>query len=108
MANVHHKPIKKFSLDGNIHDDSAIWRLKYEYIRLLTIEMRLQGYVPRIDINPDFTIQYNSEKDYFEFEISVYGIYVGKRQSEWIAAVDETKPIYMEQPKSEECSQEQV
>ena len=28
MANVHHKPIKRFSLDGNIHDDSAIARLR--------------------------------------------------------------------------------
>ena len=56
MANYHHKTIKKFNLNGIIHDESALGRLKQEYIRLLESEMRLSGYVPRLDINPDFTV----------------------------------------------------
>jgi len=108
MANYHHKPIKKFSLDGVIHDDSAIGRLKGEYIRLVVSEMRLCGYVPRFDIEPDFTIDYNEKKKYFEFELTIYGIYVGKRKSEWIAGIDGTKPIGIPKNKLKEFSQEQV
>ena len=106
MDAFHHKPLKKFSLDGNIHDDSAIWRLKTEYIGLLTTEMRLSGYVPRLDINADFTIEYNEQKQHFTFELSLYGIYVGKRKSEWITGIDETKVIYTQKNRSSESSQD--
>jgi hypothetical protein len=105
MERFHHKPIKKFDIDGIIHDDSALSRLKTEYESLLATEMRLSGYVPRIDINPDFTLEYNQDKKYFEFKLTMYGIHVGKKKSEWIIAVDETKPIYTQKSKSSEYSQ---
>jgi hypothetical protein len=104
MANFHHKPIKKFNLDGVIHDDSAIWRLKGEYVRLLLSEMKIAGYVPRFDIDPDFTIDYNERKRCFEFELSIYGVYAGKRQAEWIIGVDVNNPIFIQQSKSSELS----
>jgi len=108
MSNFHHKTIKRFSLDGIIHDESALGRLKGEYTRLLVSEMRLCGYVPRIDIDPDFTIDYNEKKQYFEFKISVHGIYAGKRKSEWIAGIDVNKPIHIQKNKLKEFSQEQA
>ena len=108
MANYHHKPIKKFNLNGIIHDESALGRLKQEYIRLLESEMRLSGYVPRLDINPDFTVDYNDRKKYFEFELTVHGIHTGRKQSEWIEGIDGSKPIYTQKSKSKEFSQEQV
>jgi hypothetical protein len=108
MANYHHKPIKKFNLSGVIHDESALGRLKEEYVRLLESEMRLSGYVPRLDIQVDFTIDYNEKKKYFEFELTVHGIHTGRKQSEWIAGVDGSKPIYTQKSKSKEFSQEQV
>jgi len=108
MANYHHKPIKNFNLSGVISDESAIARLKGEYIRLLVSEMRLTGYVPRFDIEPDFTIDYNEKKKYFEFEITIHGTYTGRRQSEWIAGLDGTKVIHTPKSRSDEYSQEQV
>ena len=108
MANYHHKPIKKFSLSGIIHDESAIGRLKGEYIRLIVSEMRLTGYVPRFDIEPDFTIDYNETKRSFYFALTVHGVHVGKRNSEWISGIDGTKPIYIQKSKSKESSQAQV
>ena len=93
---------------GTIGDDADIWRLKYEFIRLVEMDMRSAGYVPRIDINPDFTLDYNHEKDYFEFSISIYGIYLGKRRSQWITGVDETRIIYTQKSKSEESSSASV
>jgi len=106
VANFHHKSLKKFNLSGTIHDESATPRLKTEYVRLLVSEMRLSGYVPRIDIEPDFTIDYNSKKKYFEFEVTVYGVHVGKKQSECILAVDGHKAIFMMQSKSKESLQD--
>jgi hypothetical protein len=107
VQNFHHKPIKKFSLNGSIHDDSAFDRLKGEYIRLLISEMRLSGYVPRLDIDADFTIDYNERKRNFIFELTLYGIHVGKRKSEWIAGIDGTKAVYIPKSKSKESSQDQ-
>lgn len=108
MENLHHKPIKKFSLEGTIYDDSAIMRLRDEYGRLLITEMKLSGYVPRLDIAQDFTIEYIEEKKYFKFELTLYGVYVGKKKSEWIIGVDETRPIFIPQSRSKEFSREQV
>jgi hypothetical protein len=105
MNSVHHKPIKKFSLDGNIHDDSAFWRLKDQYIQLIKTEMKIAGYVPRLDINPDFTLDYNEQKKYFEFKLSLYGIYLGKKQAQWIDGLDETRIIFTQTIKSSVSSQ---
>ncbi len=104
----HHKSIKRFCLDGIIYDDSMIGRLKEEYIRLLISEMRLSGYVPRIDLDPDFTIRYNEIKNFFEFELSIHAVYAGKRKSEWIAGIDGTNPILIPQNKSSESLQDLV
>jgi hypothetical protein len=106
MTNVHHKPLKRFGLEGTIYDDSAIWRLKIEYMRLVISEMRLSGYVPRIDIAPDFTIGYNDKSESFNFELSLYGIYVGKRKSEWIFGVDEVTVIPIQRNRLEEYLRE--
>jgi len=104
----HHKPIRRFYLDGIIHDDSMIGRLKEEYVRLLISQMKLSGYVPRIDLDPDFTIGYNELKNFFEFKLSVQAVYAGKRKSEWIAGIDGTNPIFIPQSKSSESLQDRV
>lgn len=108
MKSFHHRNIKRFDLDGNIYDDAIIGRLKDEYVRLLTSQMRLAGYVPRLDIDPDFTIEYNQITEYFEFKLSTYGIYVGKKQSECILGIDGIKALYIQQSKSSVSSQAQV
>jgi hypothetical protein len=108
MSNFHHKAIKRFSLSGIIHDESMLGRLKGEYTRLLTSEMRLSGYVPRFDIEPDFTVDYNEKKKSFYFALTLHGVHVGKRNSEWIIGIDGIRPIYTQKSKSSEFSQEQV
>jgi hypothetical protein len=107
MKYIHHKPIKIFKLDGSIHDEAAIPRLKQEYIRLLRIEMKLNGYAQRLDIDPDFTIQYNEAKENFNFLLSIYGTYVGTRKSEWIIGIDGTEVLGTPQSKSSESLQDQ-
>jgi hypothetical protein len=106
MDTFHHKPIKKFSLGGVILDEAMLFRLRSEYEKLILSEMRIAGYAQRIDISPDFTVSFNKDKKHFEFELSIYGIYVGKKKIKWIAAIDETKIIYIPQNKSSVFSQE--
>lgn len=69
--------------------------------------MRIAGYVPRLDIDPDFTIGYNEIKEYFEFKLSLHGTYIGKKQSEWITGIDGTRVVYTQQNRSKGSLQEQ-
>jgi len=108
MENLHHKPIKNFYLDGIIQDDSAIGRLKLEYIRLIKLEMKLSGYTPRLDIDPDFTISYNHKKKYYEFQITMYGTYIGKNKSQWTTGIDGTQIVPTHKSKSKESLQDQA
>ena len=106
METYQHKPIKRFGMDGVIYDDSSIFRLQQEYIRLLVSEMRLSGYVPKFDIDPQFTIEYNERNNTYNFILSVYGIYIGRKKSEWILGIDGTKAIPIQPTKSREYSQD--
>ena len=108
MESLHHKPIKRFFLEGDIYDDATIFRLKTEYIRLLILEMKLSGYVPRLDLDIDFTIEYNTRAEIFNFKLSLYGVYVGKKKSQWIEGIDGTTLVPIHQSKSSEFSQEQA
>ena len=108
MTTFHHKPIKRFGLSGVIHDEALIARLKIEYIRLIDAEMRVAGYAPRLDIDPDFTISYNEKKKYFEFILSVYGIYVGRKKVNWIIGIDGNTAIHTQKSKLNVFSQEQA
>jgi hypothetical protein len=106
MINIQHRPIKRFSLDGSIYDDAEIWRLKNEYISLLIMEMKISGHVPRLNIAPEFTMVYNEKTETFYFKLSIYGIYVGKRKSEWILGIDGQSLILIPQNKSNVFSSE--
>lgn len=99
MKNIYHKPIKRFGLDGKIHDDADMPRLKMEYVKLLLDQMRMSGYVPRFDIDTEFTIEYNYSKEYFEFQLSIYANYVGKKKSQWILGIYKNQLIYSHQNK---------
>jgi len=101
---MHHKPIKTFTLDGIIKDDSAIGRLRQEVAKLKIEEMREEGYVPRLDIDPNFTIKYNETKEYFEFTLTVYGTYLGKKKSQCIQGIDGTALVPIRKNKLKELS----
>ena len=106
MNNFIHKSIKHFYLDGQIYDDAFIPRLKNEYINILNTQMRILGYAPRIDIDPQFTTEYNGK--YYNFKLSVYGTFVGKRNAQWIQALDGIRPIYIQENKLNELLKTQV
>ena len=88
---VGHKKINKFMLDGNIHDESDIPRMKAQYISLLEHYMRSRGYLRIFDIDPVFTIDYN-EKNFY-FIMTIYGCYVGKAKSKCYDGISANKLI---------------
>jgi|APGre2960657468_1045069.scaffolds.fasta_scaffold73880_2 hypothetical protein len=90
---VSHKNIKKFSLDGEIYDEAIIPRIKEKYISMLAEMMRHKGYVRRYDIDPDFTIVYN--KKTFEFKLSIYGVFVGKKRAQCLSGIDKNRMIFI-------------
>lgn len=104
----HHKQIKGFSIEGVILDDFAIPRIKDEYIRLLRSQMRISSYVPRIDINPDITIEYNKKKNNFKIKITVYGVKLQEEQLKCIEAINECRPIYIRENKYSESLMDAV
>jgi hypothetical protein len=106
MITLHHKPIKMFVLEGDIHSDSSLPRLRGEYKKLILTEMKTQGYVPRLDIDDDFTIQYSYKKKCFEFKLSIYGVFVGKKKSEWIMGIDVNRVVPTQTSRSKEYSSE--
>jgi hypothetical protein len=105
MEVFSHKAIKRFHLEGQIHDDSAIARMREEYIRLLSDVMKDTGYVRRLDIEPDWSLQYTG--NYYEFTLSVYGSYIGKKNATCIDSLDRNKPIYSQPSKSSVSSKSQ-
>ena len=91
---LHHKPIKRFGLEGTIYDSAHIDRLKTEYLSLIVLQMRERGYVPRLDIDYDFTLFYNQDNNDYSFKMSVYGIYLGARKAQKVKAVSDYRAIY--------------
>lgn len=108
MDNIYHKSIKNFTFDGIIKNDAAIGRLRKELVRLKSLEMCELGYVVRLDIDPQFTIKYNIEHDYYEFTLTVYGTYVGKKKALWILGIDGTELVPTQKSKLKELSQGQA
>lgn len=75
------KKLKSFGMQGQIHDDASIPRLRIEYQRLIESDMREQGYVPILDLDVQFSLLYDEPNDLYEFDIVVYGVYVGKKKA---------------------------
>jgi len=91
-----HKTIKRFAMEGKVGDDAYFARLRAHYEMLLVQNMRDQGYVPVLDLGPYWSTSYRKEEDEYEFLLSIYGVYLGRRRSwevEGISAGREIKRL---------------
>lgn len=75
-----HDDIERFSLDGEI-DSSNLVEAKDRLVQFIEAQMRDNGFVPCLDIEPQFTRDYNAEKEIYNFQLSVYGIKVGRAKA---------------------------
>lgn len=87
-----HDDVKRFYSYGEITAQEFV-SAREELIRLIESTIRDEGYVPLLDMTPQFTRQYNLEKELFEFELSVYGVFIGKEESWQIAGLMDGKRV---------------
>lgn len=85
MSFVGHKKIREFHIDGLIEDDSAIPKIRERYEQILVDIMRSKGYVPHLDVEPAFSLEYEKEK--YKFLLTIYGVYVGRSKAQCYLAV---------------------
>lgn len=85
-------------MEGTLYDEAHIDRLKTEYLALIILQMKSDGYVVRADIDPDFTISYNGPRNGYDFKLSVYGVYLGKRKAQQVDRMYGYKPQYAKKP----------
>lgn len=87
-----HDEIKRFSLEGEIGDNNMV-EAKERLITFLEAQLRDAGHVPALDLEPQFTLDYDRNTEKYNFELSIYGIHVGKEQACSTAGVMNGKTI---------------
>jgi hypothetical protein len=91
---VGHKKIKEFHIDGLIEDDAAIPKIRERYEHILVDMMRSQGYVPHLDIEPAFSLEY--QEDRYKFLLTIYGVFIGRAKAQCYLAVSGNNLIPMD------------
>jgi hypothetical protein len=76
---MNHKNIKKFQVSVQFKDDSDMIRVRAQYENLLTQDMRNKGYLRVLDLDPNFSVEFDGET--WVFLMTLYGVYVGKKKS---------------------------
>jgi len=88
-----------------LYDEAHTDRLKREYLALVVLQMKTEGYVVRADVDPDWTMTYISPSKGFKFKLSVYGCYVGKKKAQEVDRLYGYKPQYSSKAKSANTKQ---
>jgi hypothetical protein len=81
-----HNEIKRFELTGTVTHDTFV-QTRDALIKEVEDSMRDQGYVPVLDLAPQFTREYDAETETFSFQLSIYGISVGEEEAWQTAGV---------------------
>lgn len=76
---MNHKQIKRFQVRVEFDDDAGIPRLKYQYESLITHDMRGKGYARVLDIDTNFSVEFDGQT--WVFLMTLYGVYVGKKKA---------------------------
>ena len=78
-------------MDGKVMSSTAFSRVQSMYMKILEEQMREAGYVPRLELGMEWTTV--RLKEHYEFEISVYGSYVGRKSAWSIEGIDQGRPV---------------
>jgi hypothetical protein len=95
-----HDEIRKFSLEGLLGEPNIV-STKERLVHTIEGMMRDYGYVPALDLEPQFTLDYSLEDQGFRFTLSVYGVQVEKEKAWSTGGIMSGKeiPKYIPQPK---------
>lgn len=80
--------IKEIVLTGTYKDDKDILKIKDQYQSLLEDKMRAAGRVPVLNINPLWRTSWDNDKEHYDFEITMFGVYIGKRKAQEVIGWD--------------------
>lgn len=87
------KPIKPFSLDGEFIDDSYAILAKVNAEKTINHSMRDRGYLPVLDLDPFWIVRYDEVRNKWFFDMTIYGVYMGKRKSWQFEGISQGKLI---------------
>jgi hypothetical protein len=85
-----HDQIRNWELNGDL-TELNLAQTKERLVFHLESLMRDYGYAPSIDNDPQWTLDRKPEG--FHFNLTVYGVYVGKEQAWQVSGVAGGKPI---------------
>lgn len=87
------RKIHNFTITGTIGDDAHFIKARENYERLMVQQMRDKGYVPVLDMNPQFNLSYIESKNQYGFVLTMFGVYVGTRKSQKYEGFSDNKFI---------------
>lgn len=93
-----HDEIRKFSLEGELGEPNIV-STKARLVDYVEGLMRDYSYVPALDLEPQFTLDYEPEREAFKFTLSVYGVRVDKEDVWTTGGILSGKPIQKHIPK---------
>ena len=96
-----HQEIVDFHLEGEVLEQNLV-KQKETLVRAVEDGMRESGHVPILDIEPQFSLEYQmGNVGKFKFHLTVYGVWVGEESWD-VAGVTNGKKIlkYTQKPKS--------
>lgn len=88
-----HKRIKNFYLSGEFTDDSFALHTRVNAELAINYMMRDSGYVKVLELDPVWSTYYNGEQNKWTFEMTIYGMYIGKRKAKKFAGISQGKLI---------------
>ena len=91
LLQMTHKKINRFQIDAAFRSDSDIIKIKEQYEKLLTEDMRSRGYTKVLDIDPAFALEFDGEG--WKFLMTIHGVYVGKRKAWRLEGISQGKLI---------------
>lgn len=68
-----HKDVRKLTVEGDMIDKD-MERHKSELVKVLYDQLRDDGHVPLLDMDPQFTVDYDFERNVRVFTLSVFAI----------------------------------
>lgn len=75
------RKIHNFTITGTIGDDAHFIKARETYERTMLQQMRDKGYVPVLDMNPQFSLSYIEAKNQYGFILTMFGVFVGKNKA---------------------------
>lgn len=94
-----HDEIKKFSLDGTLRETDIV-KTKERLVDYVESLMRDYNYVPALDLEPQFTLDYSPADQGYKFALTCYGVRVEKDNAWDMGGIMGGKPIMKSIPKN--------